>query len=107
MIYCCRKHLDLIARATGIVDVRKLSAREEITPAVVGALKSEQRPSLIVIRTDIGMPQGVSTIPMGGLEIKDRVHAQPQPRDALIFLLQRRVRVKISHLLSINRSVCE
>jgi sulfopyruvate decarboxylase subunit beta len=64
--------LDQIARASGIAEVSKLTVREEIIPAVVGALKSEQGPSLIVVKTDIGMPQGISTIPIGGLEIKDR-----------------------------------
>lgn len=64
--------LDQVARACGIADVRKVTAQKDVAPAVAAALKSEEGPSLIVIKTETGMPNGISTIPADAIEIKDR-----------------------------------
>jgi sulfopyruvate decarboxylase subunit beta len=64
--------LDEVARAAGIACVRVINTLDEIAPAIVEALAAEQGPTAILIRTDIGMPGGISIVPLGAVEIKDR-----------------------------------
>jgi sulfopyruvate decarboxylase subunit beta len=65
-------HLDQVARASGIAQVSTVMKAEEVAPAIVASLKSEQGPSVIVIRTDVGMPDGIAVVPLDPIEIKVR-----------------------------------
>jgi sulfopyruvate decarboxylase subunit beta len=67
--------LDQVARASGIAQVIAVTKAEEVAPAVAASLKSEQGPSVIVIRTDIGMPDGIGVIPLDPVEIRVRFMA--------------------------------
>lgn len=64
--------LDQVARATGIAQVTVVTEQKDVTASVASALRAEEGPSVIVIRTDVGMPDGVPVIPLGPLDIKDR-----------------------------------
>ena len=60
--------LDQIARAAGITRVTVVTAQKDIVPA----LASDQGPSVILIRTEVGMPDNIAVIPLGAIEIRDR-----------------------------------
>ena len=64
--------LDQIARAAGITRVTVVTAQKNITPTVAAALAADQGPSVIVIRTEVGMPDNIAVIPLGAIEIRDR-----------------------------------
>jgi sulfopyruvate decarboxylase subunit beta len=64
--------LDQVARASGIEHVRVIAEQEHIAPILREVLKLERGPSVIVIRTDVGMPDGIAVIPLSPIEIKDR-----------------------------------
>jgi sulfopyruvate decarboxylase subunit beta len=65
-------HLDQVARASGIAHVSTVTKAEDVAPAIAASLNSEQGPSVIVIRTDIGMPDGIEVVPLDPIEIRDR-----------------------------------
>ena len=65
-------HLDQIARAAGITRVTVVTAQKDIAPTVAAALAADQGPSVILIRTDVGMPGNIAVIPLGAIEIRDR-----------------------------------
>ena len=67
-----RLKLDQVARASGIEHVRVIAEQEHIAPILREVLKLERGPSVIVIRTDVGMPDGIAVIPLSPIEIKDR-----------------------------------
>lgn len=67
-----RLRLDEVARACGIADVTVVSEQQEIVPTISKALKSNRGPTVVVIRTETGMPDGIEVIPLGPIEIKDR-----------------------------------
>jgi sulfopyruvate decarboxylase subunit beta len=64
--------LDQIARAAGISRVSVVTAQADIAPMVAAALASDEGPSVILIRTEVGMPDNIGVIPLGGVEIRDR-----------------------------------
>jgi len=64
--------LDQVARASGIAQVSIVTKTEEVAPVITASLKSEQGPSVIIVRTDIGMPDGIAVIPLGPIQIKTR-----------------------------------
>ena len=64
--------LDQIARAAGITRVTVVRAQKDIAPTVAAALAGDQGPSVIVIRTEVGMPDNIAVIPLGAIEIRDR-----------------------------------
>jgi sulfopyruvate decarboxylase subunit beta len=64
--------LDQIARAAGISRVTVVTARKDVAPTVAAALGAYQGPSVIVIRTEVGMPDNIAVIPLGAIEIRDR-----------------------------------
>ena len=64
--------LDQVARASGIAHVKVVANQEDVTPAVAGALNAEDGPFVIVVRTEVGMPDGIAVVPLGAIEIKDR-----------------------------------
>jgi sulfopyruvate decarboxylase subunit beta len=64
--------LDQIARAAGITRVTVVTAQKDIAPTVSAALAADQGPSVILIRTEIGMPDNIGVIPLGAIEIRDR-----------------------------------
>jgi sulfopyruvate decarboxylase subunit beta len=66
-----RLKLDEVARASGIALVGVVTTQENVRPTVASALVGEG-PTVIVIRTQIGMPDGISVLPLGAIEIKDR-----------------------------------
>ena len=49
-----------------------MTAQADIAPTVVAALASDEGPSVILIRTEVGMPDNIGVIPLGGVEIRDR-----------------------------------
>ncbi len=65
-------HLDQIARAAGISRVTVVAAQADIAPTVAAALASDEGPAVILIRTEVGMPDNVAVIPLGAIEIRDR-----------------------------------
>jgi sulfopyruvate decarboxylase subunit beta len=65
-------HLDQVARAAGITRVTVVTTPKDIAPAVAAALAADQGPSVILIRTAIGMPDNIGVIPLGATEIRDR-----------------------------------
>jgi sulfopyruvate decarboxylase subunit beta len=65
-------HLDQIAQAAGIERVTVVTTQKEIVPAVKAALASDQGPSMILIKTEVGMPDNIAVIPLKGVEIRDR-----------------------------------
>lgn len=67
-----RLRIDAVGRAAGIDQVAVLTEEASIAPAISDALASENGPNLFVIRTEIGMPDGVKVIPLGPIEIKER-----------------------------------
>ena len=64
--------LDQIARAAGITRVTVVMAQMDITPTVAAAIAADQGPSVILIRTEVGMPGNIAVIPLGATEIRDR-----------------------------------
>jgi sulfopyruvate decarboxylase subunit beta len=64
--------LDQIARAAGITRVTVVTAQKDVAPTVAAALGADQGPSVIVIRTEVGMPDNIAVIPLGAIEIRDR-----------------------------------
>ena len=64
--------LDQIARAAGITRVTVVMAQKDITPTVAAAIAADQGPSVILIRTEVGMPDNIAVIPLGAIEIRDR-----------------------------------
>jgi thiamine pyrophosphate-dependent acetolactate synthase large subunit-like protein len=64
-------HLDQVARASGIAQVSTVTKAEEVAPAIA-ASNSEHGPSVIVVGTEIGMPDGIAVIPLDPIEIRDR-----------------------------------
>jgi hypothetical protein len=64
--------LDQIARAAGITRVTVVTAQNDVAPTVAAALGADQGPSVIVIHTEVGMPDNIAVIPMGAIEIRDR-----------------------------------
>lgn len=67
-----RLRLDEVARASGIADVRVVTDQQEIVAALKDVLKERRGPSVILIKTDIGMPNGIGVIPLSGTDIKSR-----------------------------------
>lgn len=65
-------HLDQIARAAGILRVTVVTAQADIGPTVAAALVSNDGPAVILIRTEVGMPDNIAVIPLGAIEIKNR-----------------------------------
>ena len=64
--------LDQVARAAGITRVTVVTAQKDIAPTVAAALAADQGPSVIVIRTEVGMPENIAVIPLDAIEIRDR-----------------------------------
>lgn len=64
--------LDQIARAAGITRVTVVTSQKDIAPTVAAALAGDQGPTVIVIRTEVGMPDNIAVIPLGAIEIRDR-----------------------------------
>jgi sulfopyruvate decarboxylase subunit beta len=64
--------LDEIARASGIANITIVTEQQHVAQTVADALKSDRGPVLILIRTDVGMPEGIDVIPLDALQIKDR-----------------------------------
>jgi sulfopyruvate decarboxylase subunit beta len=64
--------LDQIARAAGITRFTVVTAQKDVAPTVAAALGADQGPSVIVIRTEVGMPDNIAVIPLGAIEIRDR-----------------------------------
>lgn len=64
--------LDQIARAAGITRVTVVTSQKNIAPTVAAALAGDQGPTVIVIRTEVGMPDNIAVIPLGAIEIRDR-----------------------------------
>jgi sulfopyruvate decarboxylase subunit beta len=67
-----RLQLDEVARASGIDNVTLVTEQQHVASAVREALEFENGPSVILIRTETGMPKGIDVIPLGAIEIKDR-----------------------------------
>jgi sulfopyruvate decarboxylase subunit beta len=67
-----RLRLDEVARASGIERVKVVMIQKDIAPAVRDALSAQEGPSVILIRTDVGMPNEISVIPLRAVEIKAR-----------------------------------
>jgi len=65
-------HLDQIARAAGIKRVIVVTEQKDIVPAVKSALAANEGPTVLLIRTEVGMPDNIGVIPLGGIEIRDR-----------------------------------
>ena len=64
--------LDQIARAAGITRVTVVTAQKDIAPTVAATLAADQGPSVILIRTEVGMPDNIAVIPLGAIAIRDR-----------------------------------
>ena len=64
--------LDQVARAAGISRVTVVTAQNDIAPTVAAALASDDGPSMILIRTEVGMPDNIGVVPLGAMEIRDR-----------------------------------
>lgn len=64
--------LDQIARAAGITRVTVVTSQKDIAPTVAAALAGDQGPTVIVIRTEVGMPDNIAVIPLDAIEIRDR-----------------------------------
>jgi len=64
--------LDQIARAAGISRVTVVTAQKDIVPTVAAALASDQGPTVILIRTEVGMPDNIGVIPLNGVAIRER-----------------------------------
>jgi sulfopyruvate decarboxylase subunit beta len=75
-----RLKLEEVARAAGLEQIEVVTERERIAPAVSAALKGERGPYFILIRTQVGMPNGISVIPLGPIEIKDRFTKSLRPK---------------------------
>ena len=67
-----RLRLDQIAKAAGIERVTVVTAQNDIVPALKAALASDQGPSVILIKTEVGMPDNIGVIPLNGVAIRDR-----------------------------------
>jgi len=52
--------------------VTVVTAQKDVAPTVAAALGADQGPSVIVIRTEVGMPDNIAVIPLGAIEIRDR-----------------------------------
>ena len=65
-------HLDQIARAAGIKRVIVVTEQKDIVPTVKSALAANEGPTVLLIRTEVGMPDNIGVIPLGGIEIRDR-----------------------------------
>jgi sulfopyruvate decarboxylase subunit beta len=66
-----RLRLDEVARACGIARVSVVTTQEDVRPAIANSLIVEG-PSVVVIRTHVGMADGISVVPLGAVEIKNR-----------------------------------
>ncbi len=67
-----RLKLEEVARAAGLEQIEVITRQERIAPAVTDALQGDRGPYFILIRTQVGMPDGIGVIPLGPIEIKDR-----------------------------------
>ena len=65
-------HLDKVAEACGIPNIRLIEKEDDIVPVIKEALAATKGAWVIVIKTDIGMPDGVGPLPLSGLDIKAR-----------------------------------
>ena len=73
-----RLRLDQIAKAAGIERVTVVTAQKDIVPTLKAALASDQGPAVILIKTEVGMPDNIGVIPLNGVEIRDRfMHSLP------------------------------
>ena len=64
--------LDQIAKAAGITRVIVVTAQKDITPTVSAALAEDLGPTVILVRTEVGMPDNIGIIPLNGIEVRDR-----------------------------------
>jgi sulfopyruvate decarboxylase subunit beta len=67
-----RLRLEEVARAAGLERVEVVTECERIAAAVSDALKGDRGPYFILIRTQVGMPDGIGVIPLDPIAIKER-----------------------------------
>ena len=68
------ENLDLegVAKSCGIENTLVLTEEEGIYPVILDLLQLDEGPYLVVIKTEQGVQENVSVIPIDGLTIKDR-----------------------------------
>ena len=67
-----RLRLQDVAEACGVPNVRTVTREQDIAGAVAEALAADTGAWVIVVKTDVGMPDGVTPIPLSGAEVKAR-----------------------------------
>lgn len=71
-----RLSLEAVAAGCGVANVRSVTRRDDIARTLAEARAADAGAWVIVIKTEVGMPDGVKPIPLSGVEVKTRFMAQ-------------------------------